>query len=234
MKRFYKQAEAGTAPGGYVVRLDGKPVRSVMQHNLIFSSKDLAEAIAAEWQRQEKEIIPASMPLTQLANTMTDKSAGPDRAAMNVEVLKFGASDLICYFATSPSDLVKRQEAAWLPLLKWLADTHGIVLERVNGIQYHNQPAASLEKLHKVITGMDAASFTLVQAATAIAGSVAIGLALADGWLDGEQAYTAACVDEIYQLEKWGEDQLARKRLDNIKKELAAIAFFRDTAQQRA
>lgn len=228
MKRFYKQAEAGTAPGGYVIRLDGKPVRSVMQHSLIFSSKDLAEAIAAEWQRQEKEIIPASMPLTQLANTMTDKSAGPDRAAMNVEVLKFGASDLICYFALTPPDLVKRQEAAWLPLLKWLSDTHGIVLERVNGIQYHNQPSASLEKLHKVITGMDAATFTMVQAATAIAGSVAIGLALADGWLDGEQAFEAACVDEIYQLEKWGEDQLARKRLDNIKKELAAIAFFRD------
>lgn len=228
MKRFYKQAEAGTAPGGYVIRLDGKPVKSVMQHNLIFSSKDLADAIAAEWQRQDKEIIPSSMPLTQLANTLVDKATGADRAAMNVELLKYGASDLVCYFATSPSDLVARQEKIWLPLLKWLADTHGVTLERVNGIQYHNQPPESLEKLNKIINGLDSLTFTLAQVGMSVTGSLVIGLALADGWLDADAAYEAATVDESFQLEKWGEDQLARKRLDNIKGELSAIAMFRD------
>ncbi|MDF3022818.1 MAG: ATPase [Alphaproteobacteria bacterium] len=228
MKRFYKIAEAGTAPGGYVIRLDGKPVKSVMQHSLIFTSKDLADAIAAEWQAQEKEIIPNSMPLMQLANTMTDKSSGPDRQAMNVELLKYGASDLICYFAATPADLVARQEAVWLPLLKWLADTHGIVFERVDGIRYHNQPPESLEKLNTLLTTMNAPDFTAAQAATALTGSVIIALALADGYLDAEVAHAAACVDEIYQLEKWGEDALARKRLDNIRLELHAIAKFRD------
>lgn len=228
MKRFYKIAEAGTAPGGYVIRLDGKPVKSVMQHSLIFTSKDLADAIAAEWQAQEKEIIPNSMPLMQLANTMTDKSSGPDRQAMNVELLKYGASDLICYFAATPADLVARQEAVWLPLLKWLADTHGIVFERVDGIRYHNQPPESLEKLNTLLTTMNASDFTAAQAATALTGSVIIALALADGYLDAEAAHAAACVDEIYQLEKWGEDALARKRLENIRLELHAIAKFRD------
>ena len=228
MKRFYKIAEAGTAPGGYVIRLDGKPVKSVMQHSLIFASKDLADAIAAEWQAQEKDIIPNSMPLMQLANTMTDKSSGPDRQAMNVELLKYGASDLICYFAATAADLVARQEAVWLPLLKWLADTHGIMFERVDGIRYHNQPPESLEKLNTLLTTMNAPDFTAAQAATALTGSVIIALALADGYLDAEAAHAAACVDEIYQLEKWGEDALARKRLENIRLELHAIAKFRD------
>ena len=226
MKRFYKIAEAGTAPGGYVIRLDGKPVKSVMQHSLIFASKDLADAIAAEWQAQGKDIIPNSMPLMQLANTMTDKSSGPDRQAMNVELLKYGASDLICYFAATPADLVARQEAVWLPLLKWLADTHGIVFERVDGIRYHNQPPESLEKLNTLLTTMNAPDFTAAQAATALTGSVIIALALAEGYLDAEAAHAAACVDEIYQLEKWGEDALARKRLENIRLELHAISTF--------
>lgn len=228
MKRFYKQAEAGTAPGGYVIRLDGKVIKTVMQHNLILS-QPLAEAIAAEWQAQGESIIPASMPLMQLASTMTDKCGpGPDRAAMNAELVKYAASDLICYFAATPEGLVKRQEEHWLPLLKWLQDTHGATLEPVTGIKYHNQPPESLETLNKAISGLSPAAFTVAQAATSVAGSTVIALALLDGYLDGEGAYTAATVDENWQLETWGEDAQARKRLDHIKRELQSIALFRD------
>lgn len=228
MKRFYKTAEAGTAPGGYVIRLDGKPLKTVMQHSLILASKELAEAIAAEWQAQGAEIVPGSMPLTQLATTMADKVKGPDRAAMNVEILKYGASDLLCYFAATPAELVKRQEQHWLPLLEWLAREHNVRLECISGIQYHNQPPQSLEGLNKLITNLSAEDFTIVQAGTAICGSVVIALALLEGYLDAQGAYEAACVDEIYQLEKWGEDPLARRRLDHIKAELEAIVTFRD------
>ena len=228
MKRFYKQAEADTAPGGYAVRLDGKPVKSVMQHSLIFPSKDLAEAIAAEWQAQGKDIVPQSMPLMQMACTMTDKTKGADRQAMNVELLKYGASDLVCYFAITPPEVVARQEKHWLPLLAWLASEHGIALEKVAGIKYHNQPPESLEKLNALLTKMEPAGFTVAQAATAITGSVVIALALAEGYIDAEAAYEASCVDEIFQLDTWGEDTLARKRLDNIRAELVAIARFRD------
>jgi chaperone required for assembly of F1-ATPase len=228
MKRFYKSAEAGTAPGGFVVRLDGKPIKSVMQHHLILQSRGLAEAIANEWQAQGKEIVPASMPLMQLATTMADKVKGADRAAMNIEILKYGASDLVCYFAATPPELVKRQQQHWLPLLQWLEREHGVRLEHIAGIQYHNQPPESLEKLNSLITGLDAGDFTVVQAATALCGSTVLALALKEGYLDATGAYEAACVDEIYQLETWGEDALARKRLDHIKAELDAIVRFRD------
>ncbi|TAL27829.1 MAG: ATPase [Alphaproteobacteria bacterium] len=228
MKRFYKQAEAGTAPGGFVVRLDGKPIKTVMQHSLILASQGLAEAIANEWQAQGTDVIPATMPLMQLATTMADKVKGPDRAAMNIEILKYGASDLLCYFAATPPDLVKRQEQHWLPLLEWLAREHGAKLEHIAGIKYHNQPPDSLEKLNGIIIGLGPEDFTVVQATTALTGSVVIALALAEGYLDAEGAFEAACVDELYQLEKWGEDQPARKRLDHIKSELEAIVRFRD------
>lgn len=228
MKRFYKQAEAGTAPGGHVIRLDGKAIKTVMQHNLILS-QPLAEAIAAEWQAQGENIIPASMPLMQLASTMTDKCGpGPDRLAMNAELVKYAASDLVCYFAATPEGLVKRQEEHWLPLLQWLNDTHGATLEPVTGIKYHNQPPESLERLNKAIAALPPADFTVAQAATSVTGSTVIALALLDGYLDGDAAYAAATVDENWQLETWGEDAQARKRLDHIKRELHAIARFRD------
>ena len=227
MKRFYKNAQAGTAPGGFVVRLDGKILKTPLQHNLILSTQELAELIAGEWQAQGKDIVPASMPLTQLANTMVDKSATEDRSAMTAEIMRYAGSDLVCYLATHPADLVKRQEECWLPLIEWIKEAHGIGLHVVRGIQYVQQEKDNLEKMKSVIESLNSADFTVVQAATGIAGSVVIALALLEGRVTPETAWQAACVDEIYQLEKWGEDDLARKRLEKIRLDLDAVSRFK-------
>ena len=228
LKKFYKIAEAGTAPGGYAIRLDGKIVRTPLTNPLLLASRGLAEAIAEEWAAQGNEIKPLSMPLTQLANTMMDKAKGDDRRLMNTELAGYAASDLVCYFATHPVILVNRQKEYWLPVIEGMKEKHGIILETISGIQYHHQPEESLKKMKSLIEGLDAADFTVVQAAAATAGSVAIAFGLLDRLLSPEAAYQAACVDEIYQLEQWGEDTEARKRLDVIKSELISIARFRD------
>lgn len=226
MRRTYKIVEAGTAPGGYVVRLDGQTLRTPLKNQLLLPSQHLAKAIAQEWAAQENDILPVTMPMTRLANTMIDKARGPDRPAMNAELLKYGGSDLICYFAASPPELVKLHQALWLPLHAWLAEKYGIVFETVSGIQYRQQPQAALDKLKQVIEGLEAAAFTIVQSAAPTTGSVAIALALLGERLTAEEAYQAACVDEIYQLKTWGADILAQKRLDTLKFELEVIARF--------
>ncbi len=234
MKKFYKIAEYGTAPGGYVVRLDGKPVKTPLKHVLLMKAEALARAVAAEWQAQGEEIIPASMPLTQLASTMLDKAAVDDRAGMNRELCEYSGSDLICYFAIHPTPLVRRHEAQWRPLLAWMQERHGIALEAVSGIQYKQQPPEVLAALRKLIEGLSPADFTVFQAAAGVTGSVVIGLALLDGRLSPEEAWQAACVDEVYQLETWGEDAEARKRLDTILSELKTAVEFRDLVRSSA
>lgn len=228
MRKFYKIAEAGTAPGGHVIRLDGKLLRTPLGNIALLPSKELAEAIAFEWAGQGDEILPASMPLTRLANTMADKAKGDERAEMNATLLEYGSSDLVCYFATHPADLVRRHQERWTPLLAWMKERHDIVFEAVAGIQYHCQPQESVDRLRKLLEGLDAADFTVVQAASATTGSVVISLALLEGKILPEEAYQAACVDEIYQLETWGADAEAQKRLDVMQSELRAIARFRD------
>ncbi len=209
-----------------MVRLDGTAVKTPLGHPLLLPSQALAAAMAEEWAAQGSDINPVTMPMTRLANTMVDKSNGPERAAMNAELLKYGSSDLICYFATHPADLVKRQQELWLPLVSWMKEKYGIAFETISGIQYHPQPQASLDLLKKVVTGLDAAEFTVVQAAAMTVGSIAIALALLEERLSPDEAYEAACVDEIYQLKTWGEDAIAQKRLDITRSELAAVAQF--------
>jgi len=228
VKKFYKIAEAGTAPGGYVVRLDGKPVRTPLKNLILLDSKALAEAIATEWAAQGGEIKPATMPLTQLANTMIDKAKGDDRDEMNAQLLGYGGSDLVCYFATHPTPLVKLHQEYWTPLVDWMKEKYGIAFETISGIQYHQQSDECLEKLQKLIENLSPEDFTVVQAAAATTGSVVIALALLEGKLSPEEACRAACVDELFQLKTWGEDAEARKRVDIIHSELKSIMQFRD------
>ncbi len=228
MKKFYKNAEAGTAPGGHVIRLDGKTLKTPLQHPFVLSSPMLAAEIAKEWNAQTAEIVPGSMPLTQLVYTMIDKGHGADRAAVTAEVTKYAGSDLVCYFASHPADLVARQEKSWRPLLEWLKAEHGIELQTVSGIQYINQTDEAIRKFGKLVAELDAADFTIMQAATGLFGSPVLALALLQKKVDTEEAYQAAMVDEIYQLEKWGEDALARRKLDHIRAETAALVTFRD------
>ena len=226
IKKFYKQAEAGTAPGGYVVRLDGKLLKTPLQKNFILPNVDLAQAIANEWQAQGNEIKPASMPLTQLAYTMIDKAMGDDRAGMNTEVARYAGSDLVCYLATHPSELVKRQEEAWLPLIDDMGKNLSIKLNYVRGIQFQEQPSASVAAVASWVAGLNPADFTALQAVTGVTGSVVIAAGLVMGWIDADKAYHAAVIDELYQLEKWGSDSLAEKRLANIKFEIESAAVF--------
>ena len=74
MKRVYKKASARPAEGGWGVALDGRPMRTPARHELIVPSAALAEAIAAEWDAQQDEVRPATMPLTRLAATAIDRT----------------------------------------------------------------------------------------------------------------------------------------------------------------
>lgn len=230
LRKFYQHAQAGTAPGDgevmHVVRLDGRILKTPLKQTLALPTAALAQAIAHEWQAQGEHIIADAMPLTQLANTMIDKSAGDERPLLNDEVCKYTGSDLVCYLATSPPELVKRQEDLWLPLLEWLEATYGARLTAIRGIRYEAQPVDSLACLQQVIHQLSPADFTVVQAMTGITGSVVLGLALLNGCVNADQAHAAACVDEIYQLEKWGEDSLARARITRIAHDIGACADF--------
>lgn len=242
MKKFYKKAEVFPAPAvvgsdtpvSFIVKLDGKALKTPLGNALFLPSRRLAEAVAEEWQHQGETVRPETMPLTKLVNTMTDKIMGAERAAMEQQVADYVGSDLVCYHATHPEKLVKLHEQKWSPLVAWIRAAYGANLETVAGIQYHTQPPAALDALTEAIRQLSPAAFTVVQAATATTGSVVIALALAAGHISPHEAYEAACVDEIFQLETWGADSLAQKRLDYIRADLESIAQFRDLVSSSA
>ncbi len=225
MKRFYREASVVPAAGGYHVTLDGRPARTPAKQPLVLPTHAAAQAVAAEWAAQPDEIAPADMRLTRLAHTAIDRVA-PDRTSVLDEVARFAATDLVCYRADAPADLVARQREAWQELVDWAAERYDAPLAATAGVLPAAQPEAALAALRRAIEAYDDFALTALHAATAATGSLVIGLALGEGRIDAERAYAAACLDELFQAERWGEDREAAARRDALREDIAAASRF--------
>src|SRR5438874_10813873 len=100
-RRFYQAVSVAGERPEFAIHLDGRPIRTPLKKALEVPTRDLAEAIALEWQAQENVIDPSTMPLTKLANTAIDR-ANIDRSRIVEEIVGFAGSDLVCYRADAP------------------------------------------------------------------------------------------------------------------------------------
>jgi chaperone required for assembly of F1-ATPase len=205
LRRFYKDVAVIAADAGFAVTLDGKVLRSPAKHDLHLPTRNLAEAIAAEWSLQGEKIQPHTMPLMQLAATAIDRVA-PNHARIAAETAAYAGTDLLCYRAEDPPALAQRQAQSWDPLLDWLRRRYDVTLKVTSGIVPIPQPPATLQVLARAVDGQDDFALAALASLTSAAGSLVIALALADGEITAEQAAHAAQVDELFQAERWGED----------------------------
>ena len=227
MKRFYKETAVEPEEGGFRVLLDGKPMRTPAKSILVVPTRPLADAIAAEWNGvpDKAEINAAHLPLTRLAATGLDRVV-PRREEIISDTAKYAGSDLLCYRATTPASLVKLQQDAWQPLLDWAADRYGARLIVAEGIAFVDQPEESLRRVRDAVAVHADLALSALYNLTHTAGSVIIALAVAEGRLSAEGAFAAAQVDELYQIERWGDDPLALKHREGVAKDIGASTRF--------
>ena len=224
-RRVYRETAVTAFDGGFAPTLDGRPVRTPADRPLAVPTRSLAEAIAEEWDAQEKTVRPETMPLAGLAATALDR-VGPARSDIVAQVAGYGATDLLCYRAESPDELVRRQAAAWQPLLDWAADAHGAPLAVTVGVLPVEQPVEALAKLRAAVEAADDFRLAALTRATKACGSLVIGLALIQGRLDAEAAFEASFVDDDFQIERWGADDEALARRNRLRADVAAAERF--------
>lgn len=226
-KRFYEQTGTVKQQNGFGVTLDSRPVKTPGGNELSLPTEAAAIAVAAEWDAQVDAIKPSSMPCMQLACTAIDRVSA-ERDNIVDQVAKYGGSDLICYLADTPDDLVRLQHATWQPLLDWALEAHDIKMISTNGITFVAQPDDTVAVVRNVVAEFDDFELTVVTELTFITGSVVIALALVAGRLDPDSAFEACQLDETYQIEHWGKDEEAEKRRKTILFDIKAAARFLD------
>ena len=225
MKRFYREVTAAGAEGGWRVLLDGKPVRSVGGRAQVVPAKALAEALAEEWARQGEEIDPAGLILRDMADYAIDV-VGPDREAAIRELLPYGETDTLCYRAPAGDPLLRRQDAAWEPLLRAAETRYDIRFERISGIIHRPQPAGTMLRLETVLEAHDDFVLAALRNLAGLAASLVIGLAASDDAADPAMLWDAAHLEERWQAERWGLDAEAATRLARRREHFLAAARF--------
>ncbi|RCW85609.1 ATP12 family chaperone protein [Phyllobacterium bourgognense] len=221
-KRFYKEAAVAEHDGQFAVELDGRAVKTPARQMLALPTRAAAQLIADEFSAQEKEIDPARMPATRLANTAIDGIVNDPQAVLE-DVLRFASSDMLCYRAGSPERLVNRQRELWDPLIDWAASELGARFVLAEGVMHVEQPREALGAF-SVHLGQfnDPFAIAALHTITTLTGSAIMALAVAKGEISGEEAWRLAHVDEDWTIEHWGEDAEAAARRALREREMTA------------
>lgn len=226
-KRVYKTVSVDENGGAFRVLLDGRSVLTPLRKPVSTPYRALAEALAAEWDAQNPHIEPENMPLTRLMSTALDHVA-PGRESMIDELMKYVDADLLCYRASYPADLKARQHAVWQPVLDWLEGTLGVALITGEGLLPFRQSQETGRALRAAMAVLDDERFTAFQASAAVTSSLALSLALVHGHITAAEAFASSVLDETYQMERWGQDELALRRRRHIEADMHAIGRYLD------
>ncbi len=210
-KRFYTSATVAPRGTGFAVLLDTRAARTPKKRELVLPTSALAQAVAEEWDAQRTVINPATMPLTRLVNTVLDGVEGRE-SEVRADIVKYAGSDLLCYRAEDPEKLVALQAATWDPVLVWANSGLGIRLALSGGVMPVRQSQEALDAVALAVAPLDALRLASLHVMVTLTGSAILGLAVLHRHLSPEAAWSAAHVDEDWQIGRWGEDAEATAR----------------------
>lgn len=230
MKRFYKDVTIEAADGGFGVRLDGRAIRTVGGRPQVVPSQALAEAMAAEWERQGPEIDPALFLYRDMADYAIDVVAG-DPASVIGEILPYAETDTLCYRAEPDEAFAARQRLMWEPLLAGAEARLGAKFVRVSGIMHKPQPPETLARLRAELETLDAFALAALRNTASLAASLILGLAALEPQADLDALWDAANLEEDWQAELWGKDAEAMERRERRAGAFAAAARFAGLAR---
>ncbi len=222
-KRFWKETTVGEIDGGFQVLLDGRQVKTPAKTLLVVPTRAMAEAIASEWDAQEGEVDPTTMPVTRSANAALDKVAAQRNEVVEM-LASYGGTDLLCYRASEPNELIDRQKAAWDPLLDWLAANHKVRLAVGNGVMHVAQDAAGQATLLAAVDRLNNFEVAAFHDLVAMSGSLVIALAVSESRLDVADGWRLSRIDETWQEEQWGIDEEASELAAKKFKEFSTAA----------
>ena len=207
-KRFYKKAAINDIDSGWQVELDGRVVKTPQKAALALPTEPLARAVANEWDEQGDTLNLASMTLTRLANVAIDRTPSTRNDLVD-EITRYAETDLTCFLADGPQALRERQERAWRPWRDWAGKKHSVVLVPVEGLIASPQPESSLQAVRTFAEALDDFQLTGLAWAASLFGSAVLSIAVSDGALNSEEALQHSLIDELWQIEQWGDDEEA-------------------------
>ncbi len=229
-KRFWKTVTVTQDDTGFGVALDQHQLKTPLKASFCVPTRALADLARDEWDAQIETVAPMAMPTTRLINATLDKVSINKQAVID-NLAEYAGTDLLCYRAERPAELVGRQADAWDPILGWAASEFKAPLKVTAGVMFVEQPEQSLANLKAELEKLSAFELSAAHELISISGSLVVAMSVLTNHLSVEQAWEACRVDETFQIEQWGADEEAEE-MAALKAEAFAFAkTFYDACQ---
>ena len=223
-KKFWKKIVLDKKNDSGVILLDGVELKSPNGKSLNLP-KIISEKVYLEWKSVADEINPQLMPFYSYSVTAVDRIlTQKDYVASQLEnIFKM---DLLCYRSGNDNKLKYLQDTRWQPIMDWLERKFGSKMLVNYDLMPRNQNEDELNKSFKFIESLDHFSLAAFHHIVSITGSFILGLAYYFNKCDADKLFKLAFIEELYQIKKWGDDDLAKERREKIFLELKEACMF--------
>tara|TARA_B100000989_G_scaffold87280_1_gene62862 strand:- start:292 stop:1002 length:711 start_codon:yes stop_codon:yes gene_type:complete len=226
-KKFWRKVFLKQEKNLGVIFLDDKELKSPKDKKLNLPYY-LSQKVFKEWNEVQEEINPSLMPFYSYSVTAVDRIMNHKNDV--IETLKsILRMDTLLYRSGNDIDLSKLQEKEWQPLLKWLYINYNCKLTINYELKPLNQKETELLKCINLVNQLDHFSLSGFSHLVSISGSFILGLSFYCKKINSHKVYELALLEELFQSNKWGSDDFANERRENIKKEITEACEFLDT-----
>ena len=225
-KKFWRKVSLNKEKNLGVILLDDQELKTPKNKKLNLPYY-LSQKVFDEWNEVQDEINPSLMPFYSYSVTAVDKIM--NQRFDVIETLKSILSmDTLLYRSGNDSELSKLQEKEWQPLVKWLDENFNCKLIINYELKPLNQKESELLKCINLINQLDHFSLSGFSHLVSISGSFILGLSFYFKKINSHKLYELSLLEELFQSNKWGSDDFANERRENIKKEITEACEFLD------
>ena len=228
MRKFWKTVKVKKkSSNSYEILLDENVLKTPMKKKLTIQNSKIAEEIYKEWNQDKNILDTDAMIFYGIISTSIDKFNNNRILYVN-EILNFIDTDLICYRAEEPNDLVQWQSKNWDPILLKIEKYINNKVDVFKGIMPSKQKKGVKLKIIKFLTKFSDLEIIVLHRITNITGSIFLSLCILNNDLIKEKAFELSYLDELWQAENWGYEEEASNNREKIKIELNRTMYFLD------
>jgi len=226
MKKFWKKIEIRQSSSkNFHLLLDNKKLTTPMKKELVLPSEILVNEVLREWDQNSDNINIDDLVFYGVLSTAIDKVNLEKDAYVN-NIIDFIDTDLICYRAESPNDLIALQNKSWNPILLLIEKYIDVKIKVFKGVMPSNQDQKVHTEIKKLISNLSDVQISVLHRITNLIGSIFLSLCILKKDLLKEDAFECSFLDELWQAKNWGHEEDASIKRNKIRLELNRLIHF--------
>jgi chaperone required for assembly of F1-ATPase len=228
MKKFWETIEIKkkTSKEFYIL-LDDKKLKTPLKNELVLSNYLIAKEVLKEWDQSSDIINTDDLVFYGLLSTAIDRVREEKNSYIN-DIINFIDTDLICYRADNPIDLVSFQNKHWDPIILLIEKYINAKVSVFKGVMPSQQNSKVHHEIKNLVEKLSDVQISVLHRITNLIGSVFLALCILKKVLSNKQAFELSFLDELWQAENWGYEEDASVKRKKIRTELNRLILFID------